>query len=168
MNDSSILSILTNTFPCSLLDFFNRRLGRERVWDDLISKGWKAGDLPSFFRLKHVISYLMVRHTKDDLVEIPCPIHSTSHIELSRQESTTYNTIVSAIRTNIITTSMEGKTSGWQDSLLNPRQSKFASEALTNLRVACCGGTQIVCRIVLHLSFLFLILSSLSSSHCLA
>ena len=155
MNDSSILSILTNTFPCLLLDFFNRRLGRERVWDGLISKGWKAGDLSSFFRLKHVISYLMVRHTKNDLVEIPCPIHSTSLIELSQQESTTYNTIVSAIRTNIITTSMEGKTSGWQDSLLNSRQSKFASEALTNLRVACCGGTQIVCRISLHILFLF-------------
>jgi hypothetical protein len=39
---------------------------------------------------------------------------------------------------------MKGKTSGWQDSLLNPRQSKYASEALTNLRVACCGGAQIV------------------------
>jgi hypothetical protein len=39
---------------------------------------------------------------------------------------------------------MEGKTSGWQDSLLNPRQSRHASEALTNLRIACCGGAQIL------------------------
>jgi hypothetical protein len=39
---------------------------------------------------------------------------------------------------------MEGKTSGWQDSLLNTRQSKHAMRALTNMRVACCGGTQVV------------------------
>ena len=43
---------------------------------------------------------------------------------------------------------MEGKTSGWQDSLLNSRQSRYASEALTNLRVACCGGTQILPKIL--------------------
>jgi hypothetical protein len=86
----------------------------------------------------------MVRHTKADLIEIPPPVYSMKYIELSQSETATYNTIVSAIRTNIITTSMKGKTSGWQDSLLNPRQSKYASEALTNLRVACCGGAQIV------------------------
>ena len=39
---------------------------------------------------------------------------------------------------------MDGKTSGWQDSLLNPRQSKHAIRALTNMRIACCGGTQVV------------------------
>lgn len=125
-------------------DFFNRRLGRDKVWNRLINQGWNAGDLSSFFRLKHLVSYMMVRHTKADLIEIPPPIYSIARIELSTQESTTYNTIVSAIKTNLITTSMEGKTSGYQDSLLNPRQSRYASEALTNLRVACCGGTRIV------------------------
>jgi hypothetical protein len=86
----------------------------------------------------------MVRHTKADLVEIPPPVYSYIDLDLSQSETATYNTIVSAIRMNIITTSMSGKTSGWQDSLLNPRQSRYALEALTNLRVACCGGAQIV------------------------
>jgi hypothetical protein len=86
----------------------------------------------------------MVRHTKADLVEIPPPEYSMANIELSQAEIATYNTLVSGIRSNIITTSMKGKTSGWQDSLLNPRQSKYASEALRNLRVACCGGATIV------------------------
>ena len=125
-------------------EFFCRQLGREQVWNDLINRGWKYGNLSSFFRLKHVASFLMVRHTKADLVEIPPPVFSTSYIRLSQPEITTYNTIVSGIRTNIITTSMEGKTSGLQDSLLNPRQSRHALEALTNLRIACCGGCQIV------------------------
>jgi len=129
-------------------EFFNRRLGREKVWNSLISQGWKGGSLACFFRLKHIVSYLMVRHTKKDLVEIPPPIFSSAFINLSQAEKTTYNTLVSGIRNNIITTSMEGKTSGWQDSLLNPRQSKFASQALTNLRIACCGGLGIQPRIL--------------------
>ena len=96
------------------------------------------------FRLKHLVSYLMVRHTKADLIDIPPPVYGRQLIELSKDEIATYNTIVSAIRANIITTGMKGRTSGWQDSLLNPRQSRYASEALTNLRVACCGGAQVL------------------------
>jgi hypothetical protein len=125
-------------------DFFNQRLGGENDWNSLISSGWRLGHVSSFFRLKHLVSYLMVRHTKADLVEIPPPEYSMANIELSQAEIATYNTLVSGIRSNIITTSMKGKTSGWQDSLLNPRQSKYASEALRNLRVACCGGATIV------------------------
>jgi hypothetical protein len=90
----------------------------------------------------------MVRHTKADLMEIPPPMYAMKYVELSQSETATYNTLVSGIRTNIITTSMKGKTSGWQDSLLN--QAKYASEALTNLRVACCGGAQIVSELKLN------------------
>ena len=123
-------------------EFFNQRLGREKAWNELISHPWKVGNVASFFRLKHITSYLMVRHTKADLMEIPAPIYSTTLISLSQSEITAvstcyliisepslcltqsssrlmlfqYNTIVSGIRTNLITTSMEGKTSGKQDS----------------------------------------------------
>lgn len=125
-------------------NFFARELGKEKLWNSLINNGWKEECLASFFRLKHLLSYLMVRHTKDDLDEIPPPIYSTTSISLSQSEKKTYNTLVSSIRTNIITTSMEGKTSGWQDSLLNPRNSKYASEALNNLRISCCGSLQVL------------------------
>jgi len=124
-------------------NFFARELGKEKLWNSLINNGWKDECLASFYRLKHLLSYLMVRHTKNNLVEIPPPIYSTTSIVLSQSEKKTYNTLVSSIRVNIITTSMEGKTSGWQDSLLNPRNSKYAKEALTNLRISCCGSLQI-------------------------
>eukprot|EP00957_Ditylum_brightwellii_P164711 12540775-Ditylum_brightwellii.AAC.1 len=39
---------------------------------------------------------------------------------------------------------MEGKTSGWQDSLLNPRQGAHAQRALSNIRLSCSGGTSIL------------------------
>jgi hypothetical protein len=133
-------------FLCQFLDhtYFLRTLGREKHWNSLINNGWKDDSLASFYRLKHLLSYLMVRHTKLDLVEIPPPIYSTTSIPLSQSEKKCYNTLTASIKTNIITTSMKGKTSGWQDSLLNPRNSKFASEALTNLRISCCGSLQIL------------------------
>lgn len=34
-------------------------------------------------------------------------------------------------RSNLLLTSMEGKTSGWQDSLLNPTNTKYAMEVCT-------------------------------------
>ena len=36
--------------------FFDRRLGREKVWNSLIGQGWKYGHLSSFFRLHHTWS----------------------------------------------------------------------------------------------------------------
>lgn len=33
-------------------------------------------------------------------------------------------------RSNLMLTSMEGKTSGWQDSLLNPANTKYAMEVI--------------------------------------
>lgn len=66
--------------------FFNRRLGREQCWNDLISSGWQTGNIGAFFRLRNLLSYLMVRHTKADLVEIPPPIYTTTRINPSPSE----------------------------------------------------------------------------------
>ena len=74
-------------------DFFNRQLGREKWWIELISSGWQVGNLASFYRLKHLVSYLMVRHTKSDLAEIPPPVFSRTLIRLSQSETTTVRSI---------------------------------------------------------------------------
>ena len=69
--------------------FFNRQLGREQCWNDLISSVWNNGNIAGFMRLTNLLSYLMVRHTKADLVEIPLPIYSSTRIELSQTEKIT-------------------------------------------------------------------------------
>ena len=43
---------------------------------------------------------------------------------------------------NLVLTSMKGKTSGEQDSLL--KNVKKAGEVLKNIRLACCGGQHIM------------------------
>ena len=128
-------------------DFFSARLGGDQVWNELIARTWNEGKLSSFFRLRMLLSLLMVRHTKADIQEVPEPKYIKSRTRMSIDELRSYNTLVSAAQMNIVTTSMEGKTSGWQDSLLNPRQTKHARKALENIRLACCGGAHVLPRL---------------------
>jgi hypothetical protein len=48
------------------------------------------------------------------------------------------------VQSNLVITSMKGRTSGAQDSLLHRSQAKHAKEALRNVRLVCAGGTQVV------------------------
>ena len=97
--------------------FFSRQLGREVSWNDLINSGWQAGSMVgieaakknintssllysstfssqgSFFRLQNLMSFLMVRHTKADLIEIPTPVYSTTDVTLSPSETITVRLI---------------------------------------------------------------------------
>eukprot|EP00903_Cladosiphon_okamuranus_P012127 g11378.t1 len=95
-------------------------------------------------RLRRLLSELMIRHTKADLRTIPPPERESALLHMSQQETLAYDTIVSFVRSNLLLTSMEGKTSGWQDSLLNPTNTKYAMEALTNIRLSCCGGGTLI------------------------
>mmetsp|Transcript_39858 Transcript_39858/g.119939 ORF Transcript_39858/g.119939 Transcript_39858/m.119939 type:complete len:755 (-) Transcript_39858:80-2344(-) len=125
-------------------DFFRPVLGGSKFWSTSITRGWNEGHLSSFFRLHSLLSLLLVRHTKENIEEIPSPVFINTFIDMSKEEIQTYNTLVSAVQQNITTTSMEGKTSGWQDSLLNPRQSRSANEALKNMRIICAGGSRML------------------------
>ena len=86
----------------------------------------------------------MIRQSKDDLKHLNKPQFSNVLISMSPHEIATYNTLVSAVQGNILITTMEGKTSGYQDCLLNPLMSSHAQKALNNLRLACFGGARIV------------------------
>ena len=60
----------------------------------------------------HLLNLAMVRHTKKDVTNLHRPILIRTQTNMSRHETQTYNTLVSAVQTNLIATSMEGKTSG--------------------------------------------------------
>ena len=125
-------------------DFFSRRLDGDSTWQNMITRSWNQGQLASFFRLRSLLSLLMVRQTKLDIVELPPPKYCTTVLPMSHEEVTTYNTLVSAIQSNLLITSMSGKTSGLQDSLLHRSQSKHAKDALRNVRLVCSGGTRVI------------------------
>jgi SNF2 family DNA or RNA helicase len=141
MSHSGLSSIL-NLMSYLQHGFFTHRNGGSTVWSHLIVRGWNRGYFASFFRLRSLLSLLMVRHTKRDIV--PEPIYKVNVLPMSLEEISTYNTLVGAIRSNLLITSMKGKTSGAQDSLLHKSQAKHAREAITNLRLVCVGGTQVL------------------------
>ena len=125
-------------------DFFSSRRDGLTTWQNMVVRSWNTGYLASFFRTVSLLKLFMVRHTKNDIEELPPPEFCTTTIKMSGEEVTTYNTLVCAIQTNLILTSMEGKTSGAQDSLLHKSQAKFAKEALSNVRLVCVGGTRVI------------------------
>jgi SNF2 family DNA or RNA helicase len=125
-------------------DFFTHRRDGQATWQNLILRGWNAGYMASFCRLKSLLKLFMVRHTKSDIEELPPPQYCTTVLNMSSEEVTTYNTLVCAVQSNLLLTSMEGKTSGAQDSLLQRSQAKNAKEALSNVRLVCAGGTRVV------------------------
>ncbi len=86
----------------------------------------------------------MVRHTKKDVEQLHKPAFIMTRTDMSPSETLAYDTLVTAVQMNLIITSMEGKTSGKQDSLLHVSQGKHAKRALSNIRLACSGGTSIV------------------------
>lgn len=126
-------------------DFFSSRLEGEKVWKSLIAKGWREGCLASFFRLRAILAFLMIRHTKRDIKELPKPAYQETVVPMSNDEIKAYNSLVWGVQTNLVLTSMEAKTSGKQDSLLDPSQLKHAFLATSNIRLACGSyGTKVV------------------------
>lgn len=124
-------------------EFFTARFDGDRMWA-LLSRSWNSGSLAPFFQLRSLLAILMIRHTKLDIAELPPPIFERVWLDMSRDEQTTFNTLVCAIQSNIILTTMKGDTSGLQDSLLHRSQAKYARLAFDNLRLACSGGLRVV------------------------
>lgn len=125
-------------------EFFTARLEGERSWRDNISRPWRSGSLAPFFRLQSLLGLLMKRHTKLDIAELEPPRFERRVVPMSFVEVMTYNTLASGVQMNILLTSMKGKTSGKQDSLLHRSQAKHAREALGNIRRVCVGWSRVI------------------------
>jgi SNF2 family DNA or RNA helicase len=125
-------------------DFFVSKGDGDQFWKKEIMDRWKGKDLVSFYRLRSLLMLLMRRHTKLDIEELPFPSFQKEIIPMSEIEVNTYNTLVSAVQSNILLTSMVGKTSGKQDSLLHRKNARHAREALENVRRVCIGWSRVV------------------------
>ena len=138
------LSSILNLLGYLQHGFFSHRHDGSSVWQSLIARAWSRGMLSAFFRLRRLLSLLMLRHTKMDIKELPLPKYQSTILPMSTEEMKTYNTLVCGIQSNLAITSMKGKTSGLQDSLLHRSQGRHARDALRNVRLVCAGGTQVI------------------------
>lgn len=123
-------------------EFFSRRRDGDKVWLQL-SRAWNSGSLAAFYRLRSLLSVLMIRHTKLDIAELPPPQRERVWLDMSQEEVKAYNTMVSAVQQNLFLTSMESKTSGMQDSFLHKSQIRSARQVFQNLRLSSTGGYRV-------------------------
>ena len=127
----------------NMLNFLQPNFSGSPFIGDTIFESWNNCQIVSYFRFRNLIAMYMIRHAKYNIAELPLPRFTIKCVHLSVQEIMTYNTLVSAVQSNILFTSMKGKVKGLQDSLLHGLQKKVATDALNSLRLSCTGGIHV-------------------------
>ncbi|XP_004308597.1 PREDICTED: F-box protein At3g54460 [Fragaria vesca subsp. vesca] len=107
-------------------------------------KSWEAGILRPFeakmeegrSRLLHLLHRCMISARKMDMQTIPPCIKKATFLDFAEQHARSYNELVETVRRNILL-------ADWNDpshveSLLNPKQWKFRSTTIKNVRLSCC------------------------------
>lgn len=107
-------------------------------------KSWEAGILRPFeaemeegrSRLLHLLNRCMISARKADLKHIPPCIKKVTLLDFTGEHARSYNELVVTVRRNILM-------ADWNDpshveSLLNPKQWKFRSTTIRNIRLSCC------------------------------
>lgn len=107
-------------------------------------KSWEAGILKPFeaemvegrTRLLQLLCRCMISARKEDLQTIPPCIKEVTYVDFTEEHAKSYNELVVTVRRNILM-------ADWNDpahveSLLNPKQWKFRSNTIKNLRLSCC------------------------------
>ncbi|KAG4974542.1 hypothetical protein JHK87_031363 [Glycine soja] len=110
----------------------------------LNQKSWEAGVLRPFeaemeegrSRLLHLLQKCMISARKIDLQSIPPCTKKVVYLDFNEEHARSYNELVITVRRNILM-------ADWNDpshieSLLNPKQWKFRSATLKNVRLSCC------------------------------
>ncbi|RDY07200.1 F-box protein, partial [Mucuna pruriens] len=110
----------------------------------LNQKSWEAGVLRPFeaemeegrSRLLHLLHKCMISARKIDLQSIPPCIKKFVYLDFNEEHARSYNELVITVRRNILM-------ADWNDpshveSLLNPKQWKFRSATIKNVRLSCC------------------------------
>ncbi|XP_009361966.2 F-box protein At3g54460 isoform X1 [Pyrus x bretschneideri] len=107
-------------------------------------KSWEAGILRPFeakmeegrSRLLHLLHRCMISARKVDLLAIPPCIKKVTYLDFTEEHARSYNELVVTVQRNILM-------ADWNDpshveSLLNPKQWKFRSATIGNVRLSCC------------------------------
>ncbi|OMO99052.1 SNF2-related protein [Corchorus capsularis] len=107
-------------------------------------KSWEAGILKPFeakmeegrSRLLQLLHRCMISARKIDLQTIPPCIKKVTFVNFTDEHARSYNELVVTVRRNILM-------ADWNDpshieSLLNPKQWKFRSATIRNVRLSCC------------------------------
>nr|CCA21274.1 Fbox protein putative [Albugo laibachii Nc14]CCA21648.1 Fbox protein putative [Albugo laibachii Nc14] len=114
-----------------------------KCWSKAIARPFEKHHPIACFRLKQRLYRNMIRHTKSCVQSVPTePVRASVYIKAMPEEYAIYNAVASAVVTNIFLTNIDPKLPGKMhpDSLLNPRNRKYAAQLTRSLRLACAGA----------------------------
>ncbi|KAG8053931.1 hypothetical protein GUJ93_ZPchr0001g31876 [Zizania palustris] len=105
-------------------------------WDTGIHKPFEAQMEEGHSRLVQLLQRTMISARKADLKNIPPCIKNITFLDFNEGHAKSYNELVVTIRRNILM-------ADWNDpshveSLLNPKQWKFRTTTIKNVRLSCC------------------------------
>lgn len=108
----------------------------QKLWENGILKPFEAGMEEGRLRLLHMLRRCMISARKADLKAIPPCIKKVTFVDFTEEHARSYNELVVTVRRNILM-------ADWNDpshveSLLNPKQWKFRSTLIKNVRLSCC------------------------------
>lgn len=107
-----------------------------KVWNEAILRPLEQRSVAGLFRLQNLLSRIMIRATKGEIKTIPLLKTSVKKISFTTGHARSYNELVAVILRNLLL-------ADWNDpdhieSLLSPKNSKWAREMLENVRMSCC------------------------------
>lgn len=108
----------------------------QRSWEGGILKPFEAGREEGRARLLQLLHRCMISARKSDLCTIPPCVRKITLLDFTLKHAESYNELVATVRRNILM-------ADWNDpshveSLLNPKQWKFRSNTIRNVRLSCC------------------------------
>lgn len=108
----------------------------QKAWETGILKPFEGGCEEGRVRLLEILHRCMISARKSDLCSIPPCVRKIVLLDFMPKHAETYNELVATVRRNILM-------ADWNDpshveSLLNPKQWKFRSTTIRNVRLSCC------------------------------
>ncbi|OWZ17619.1 hypothetical protein PHMEG_0008416 [Phytophthora megakarya] len=118
------------------------------AWLKAIARPFERNEIIGFYRLQHLLSRIMIRHTKYSIRDIlPYPIRHTVIVDPMPSEFKLYNVIAEFVQSNLVITSIDlppqhGDTTDkvHSDSLLNRKNRHIAGKVENDLTLAYMGG----------------------------
>eukprot|EP00249_Psilotum_nudum_P017494 c26350_g1_i1 orf=79-4755(+) len=116
----------------------------QKSWEGGILKPFEAGREEGRFRLLQLLQRCMISARKSDLCTLPPCVRKVTLLDFTQKHADSYNELVVTVRRNILM-------ADWNDpshveSLLNPKQWKFRSNTIRNVRLSCCVAGHIKVR----------------------